>query len=80
MGRVEFGRKGRYVDEWIFFLYHWGPSSEISTEWVSLSYRRIEKDTIHHLFVYLFRKFHKFRLYPHPASSLRSDLSELQLT
>lgn len=36
----------------------------------SLSYRRIEKDTIHHI---LCRKFHKFRLYPYLVSSVRSE-------
>lgn len=39
-----------------------------------LSYRRIEKDTIHNI---LFRKFHKFRLYPDLVSSvwLHTDIT-----
>lgn len=41
---------------------------------VSLSYRRIEKDTIHHI---LFRKFHKFRLYPYLVSSVGSEQTDI---
>lgn len=41
-----------------------------------LSYRRIEKDTIHNI---LFSKFHKFRLYTDLASSvwLHTDITRV---